>query len=1512
MSGLEQELARRGTELLRRRLSGFDPDLLAALALVPEWTQELAGSVSLLSGDDLDRLEDVGLIERRRVLASSGGRQEAFWLRAAVRPEAARLVRSRLSATCDLLEANLPPLTPTIQAWLRAAALRAEPTGLELVEAVDRMINDGDLAGASRLVTAAEVLGQTLGGPLADAARRAGWRVDRLARAADDLEQLRHYLHRGEAEEALTELITGEAEPWALHLLGGGGTGKTMLVRYLASGRFAEDRGIAPFPVARADFDHLDPRYPEQRPGELLHALAGELLGYGADRHASQSFRAFEDSSVALTEELARTGPSPSRVEQLLRAMVSAFAGFVGALPSPAVLVLDTCEELAKLYPPGSTAPGIEHTFRLLELMHAELPQLKVVLAGRRWLVPPPSELTVGPVLTSRPYVRVLKLGGFALPEAELYLDRRAPGIPAPLREAVLERARQQDSYNPFELAAYAHWAAAEPGMDAAALLGAPGDPYVERRIVGRVSAAAVRAALPVAAELGRFDLDLLRPALTRAGIDPMAAFDELATHDWINVVSLGPDGRAGVVEVDEHLRDRLRSALPLSDPGALGRDAAAVIASTPLPDLPVETVEAAVRLLPPAEAAMLWASLERRVLDGGHWGWAVQVSARVGAGEEGRQGESILAAILATQAAAATRAGRPAARLWEAVAAHAGRHPDPVARETLALRAALWDQDPRQAIRDAMEREGRPGIGSVAAILHRRPVAVPGLEALWENPGPFNAAAAIILASQAVTADTPEAATRHADRALGLAALDPGPPLPDWEPPAGLLDHCRAARLAVATRWGEPLDAVPWESWREECLARADGPEPQLVLAFGVAFALGHRAVDADTLTTLEAVATPGPLAAELATAWAVAGDPGRGQALLARCLAEAAGSDLPPDLVEECRIALIRLATRCLTAAWVPDLVHIERTGTSAEREAAGLLTLALGNAPLEVDPPPEAEPPSWTAVARSSAAVTGAPGTRGRALLLEALTCVRTSRDRALPLLSQAAALLREAQDADGADMARVLGLLCRVLTGSADARETTSLAPPDQLMNGVRAVPGSRWPALLKATADVLAARSDTAARRAASLALGSSQEQGLTATPRARSGGSSRIGAGPAAAVLYLGSAAAAAYGLATLIAALPVGPPLSVVFAATLGVAVLTGAAAVAFGALGSDSLNGMAGAAWGAGVGLSCLAAAVPEGPLRIAAFCVAMLPPVVAVAIIARVRALVRRHPAYYTLRVRPEGIRLYERGSAATLNGGLGPLVQRFDSVYRQTWEQEDPDAPPALGSVFPPGGGPVAVSLDIGEEFRNRPWEQLVTAGFAPAVRPRLVIFHRDGEGRAKRRHWRTSRREAYLGPPHLAEGREPPRERGTYRMIHAIGRPLDTAAGPQLRVMDEAAKAKGQRVREGERLVRLELQQALGLVILQADPAERARPLAESREAFLDVADIVFFGKPKSVLVIPALPDDVALDAVATLRREYLARGRQPYPTELIDLVLQLKGRLPPEVAPDVMLFMKVM
>lgn len=278
--------------------------------------------------------------------------------------------------------------------WLRVVARHLDdPSGVELLADVEGLVSSGRSAEALGVVGAAQALGDVLGEPLVSSARRAQWRIDRGHRQALDARTVAHYLPHPRVEEALRDLVGGAGATWALHLLGAGGVGKTMAVRDLSSGRFAARWGLAQPPVARIDFDHLDPRYPYGRPGELLLALVGELFTYSSTREAESAFRDTDDALALLHEAVA----APDGVDPgLLDDAVRTFADLLDSLGGVVVLVLDTCEELAKLHPPGGRAPAVDKTFELLERLHARAPSMRVVLAGRRTLVPSPDGRTSG------------------------------------------------------------------------------------------------------------------------------------------------------------------------------------------------------------------------------------------------------------------------------------------------------------------------------------------------------------------------------------------------------------------------------------------------------------------------------------------------------------------------------------------------------------------------------------------------------------------------------------------------------------------------------------------------------------------------------------------------------------------------------------------------------------------------------------------------------------------------------------------------------------------------------------------------------------------------------------------------------------------------------------------------------------------------------------------------------------------------------------------------------------
>jgi hypothetical protein len=866
---LRREMARLRQSARERALAEFDPQILCRASLLPQWTRSLASELDLVTPGEYQRLVDrlvrAGLVEHGIHSVTAGLPQEAFWVRDRYRREIGDHLQTRLGSGlrveydrfCRMVD-GLHSDDPNLRLWLSVRGFQEDPSGRRLMDRVESLLADGDVPTAATTIAAARVVGDVIGGTLENAVTRAQWRLDREYRTRDDLDYLRGYFRRTQIEESLRDLVTGDDDQWALHMKGDAGVGKTMVLRYLASGQFAENHGLSPFPVARIDFDHLDPRYPEQRPVELLVALTDQLVGFASSRDTERYFRSVHDVAQLLHEEFAKPEPNGERAAMLIQDAIQRFVKLVQGIASPVVLVLDTCEELAKLYAPGVSAPAIDRTFELIEDLHARVPSVRVVFAGRRGLIPSKEERG-GPVLHGRPYLSVLRISGFTRGEAEQFMDSRA--VPDEFRLAVLERSgiRGTGLHNPFDLETYCSWISTDPTVDAEELLNAPGDPYIERRIIGRMDSATA-SVLPVAVALGSFDRDLVRPALRRLDVDPDAVFDGLAGHEWVRVRQIGPDGRPRVIELDDHIRERMRRVFQDShqvDEHQLGRDAAAVIRENPLGDVATETAVAAMRLLPLAEASELWDEIDSRVLESGDWGWAMQITPRVAAVEALRDGRNLLAAVHATQASALVHTWRPGVHfgrggsleaLWSEVFKHSmldpvhGRRSALVVRSSLGLIAAgddvtqeHWDE----LTSWAANQSGCDAalVAAVDTLVGDWPPSVDvssALESLAGHEVPQMAANALIskcglLLRGGHLLGAGDAAVR------AVELMESAPPAPRWRDwvPRGLLDRARLMRILVALRGGDPVDEKVWQRWRTDAMERLhDADADRLVAA--------------------------------------------------------------------------------------------------------------------------------------------------------------------------------------------------------------------------------------------------------------------------------------------------------------------------------------------------------------------------------------------------------------------------------------------------------------------------------------------------------------------------------------------------------------------------------------------------------------------------------------------------------------------------------------------------------
>jgi hypothetical protein len=724
-------------EALAIRLDEVPSLALLWHGVLPEWTPKLAEDLGEPSAGAtlpalVKTLESTELVNSRRVVEKDGRPAEAFWLPSSMRPQVGMYLQGRLTpgTLAEGVRALYLRLRPVVERLPKSASALCEllecqatdATGDHVLDRIEHLLEDNRLHRATDLATAAGALADLVGGRLDTIASQARWRVDRARREAYDSRSLGDYQPRAVLEDALVDLLSHDQQPWALHLNGAGGVGKTVAIRYLSSGLLMRSRGLPPVAVARVDFDHLDPRYPEDRPGELLVAFTAELSGYGSGVRSEPLRRGVLDAAIALHERVAH--PDATSWDAELAAVVRAFADYLDSLSRPVVLVLDTCEELVRLTPSGLLSRAAAATLDLLERVH-RLVDVRVVLAGRR-------------LLADRPWMRQLQVGGFTDEEAAAYLDRRDPGgaIRPDQRRALLQRcAMLGEGINPFELAGYAGMLLDNPAIAATTLLDESRDLYLEERILGRINDPGARVALGPAVELGRFTLPMIAPELRRHGVDPEAAFDHLAAKEWVLSELTDETGRPVLVHLEPNLLPRLRAALATSsafrvERARLGRDLADLTLTEPLERLPAEAVEAAVRLLPTVEAAAWWQRLENRICAQGAWAWAAQVVPRAEAGEAARAAASagsqptVLAAIRATLAAARLRLrdGEGAMRAWNGVLDSVDRHPEPMTVRALLRRAHLgrWAcgaPDHSQLLAGLAEDPNVPADALVAAV---------------------------------------------------------------------------------------------------------------------------------------------------------------------------------------------------------------------------------------------------------------------------------------------------------------------------------------------------------------------------------------------------------------------------------------------------------------------------------------------------------------------------------------------------------------------------------------------------------------------------------------------------------------------------------------------------------------------------------------------------------------------------------------------------------------------------
>jgi hypothetical protein len=790
---LQPEIAKAFDELLARAraatLARFDERGLAWLCLVPDWTEPLASSCRFPSGavsigEFVDDTAAVGLTKTWETIGPLGEPVRWFSATDDRRVELVQYLRdtrqqdliAEARTIADRLRKVAGSSAPALQNWavlVRAAASRRGAlSSAETLWAQVRDFADRDDTGpALDWIYAGEALGPLLGAPMTAAVARCRRYLERRYRRRIDDRYLRRLLPRREQEAEVGRLLDGPDDLWALHIVGMGGVGKTMLIRSLTAGPFAQRYKI---PVARIDFDHINPDYPLSRPGQLLVELSVELSALFTDADQEAGYERFLDDAERLHEISGGPGTDPLAMLRTpqARAVLASFAKLLRTLPKPVLLVLDTCEELAKLHPAGSRIPAVDATFEILERLQEEGRLLgekrlfRVLFAGRRLLAPAGRDWRADddsrpPYLENleeRPYLRLLEARGFDRDETVTYLrDRRGLRLDDRLLDAALafsaeagrvpgvprsDRA-EPPRYNPYDIDLIGDWLEADPDIDPDALTASGLDAYVAARIFGRLDTE-LKPAAAAAALLGRFDEQLLSlagvPATDRAGRPTIA---KLVEQEWVDLEREDSSG-SRFLQVRAALWPRLqRYASSAGFAEHVGpvrprllRELRAHLENAPVRALSFEAVEAYLRLAGPADACAAWATIERRVAEApadtatSAWSWARSVTERLVGEATGLVISPLLAAVSATLAAAVARTD-PAADLrpqWMTVLAGAAAHPDPAVGTELERRAhlGLLAADARHGVAEPAEahlaclhealRSGSDLVGAVLA----------------------------------------------------------------------------------------------------------------------------------------------------------------------------------------------------------------------------------------------------------------------------------------------------------------------------------------------------------------------------------------------------------------------------------------------------------------------------------------------------------------------------------------------------------------------------------------------------------------------------------------------------------------------------------------------------------------------------------------------------------------------------------------------------------------------------
>ena len=805
-----------------------------------------------------------------------------------------------------------------------------EQIGLAL-EAPGRAVKAPNMGAALEWIGTGSALAEVFGDELSGIVRYAKRRVELIDRGIEDDQYLTDFLERQDQLEAFEELLVDDGSRWALHYIGAGGVGKTTLLRYLT--RLADHRNIV---SSRMDFDYLRPDYPVRRPAQLLLELMGELRRYVSSPREESVVDSFHDTVIYLHEATAEgtaQDPLAGIHGQQFQLALQSFSDYLRLLNRPVVLFLDTCEELARFQPEGARLPNVEATFEVLERIHAAVGRVRVVFAGRRllarsghgWSVPA-SEGSLLPV--EKDYLRLREIRGFTEEEARVFLTQiKKLDVSPEIEEKILKASRDTGKvanitwdparppsvdrrYNPFDLAMYADWVRGSGSAAITSISSADTDPYIERRIIGRIDQDEVRRLLPAAVLLRRFDKELLRPAFAGSDTEFSAAYRGLVSQEWVEIRQ---DDEFGVTsaQIDPNLYPRLRAfyqderrtAYLTSAAEALSPVLEHRVERSSLGNLSAEIVNSAIDVASPARAAALWHRLSLRVASDERWDWAQRVTGRLLA-EDGAvhlPTHPVRADVRALFTSARLHAGTAAdlAAHWAEVGEAAGQEPDPVlgdwlkarsragvvsagASGTIPARPAVesffealsrfpdlnQDVDPF-ALKDLVEQLAASCCAALEGLLEvaERSAESPpdaDLIARWaaslEGHGVSRELRgfARVLAARALAQDArwseAEDELSAGERLVSESAGTVGQHWMDWVAPASLQDRIRLEALRIIPRSKRTPDLEQAATWADDAARRLSSVDAERLVSAVLQLRMDHGLPDAAELEAWEA----------------------------------------------------------------------------------------------------------------------------------------------------------------------------------------------------------------------------------------------------------------------------------------------------------------------------------------------------------------------------------------------------------------------------------------------------------------------------------------------------------------------------------------------------------------------------------------------------------------------------------------------------------------------------------